>query len=622
MVVALAAACADDNAPRTTPPTTTSPERSTGSDEPPARDLIDLAQRYRNGVNLPRQVLLPPPALGAEQEFDLLALPPNLDERPGRTTITATLRSVSEHAYFFVERDAEVEDDDLAAAVRVFEEEVWPAVTDAFGPPPIPGVDGDPHIVILHADLGSGIGGYVSDEDAYPREAVPHSNQREIVYLNLNIRPGSASYARVLAHELQHVIHRRLDADEEAWVNEGLSEIAAGLVGQNSGFFGTFLDRPDTQLNAWADLPSSAAHYGASGLFFDYLLEQSEGDVLQLAAEPADGVAGVEAFLQASGSDRSFVELVADWTIANFLDQPQGPYGYQEREVSAPTTVAIDELGEGERAVGQFAADYLEFRADDFESEPVFVFEGETEVPVLPAQTLRQDLSDASAFWWSNRGDNIDATLTRELDLTGVERATLTFRTWFDIERWFDYAHVAASRDGGQTWTALSGRQTTTDDPLEVSYGPGYTGVSGGGESPRWVDERIDLFAYVGSRMLLRFEYLTDDSLNKPGWAIDDIAVPEIGFFDDVEADAGGWRREGFRRLTELLPQRFVLRLITLGPSPAVETIALDGSNRAEISLTGLGSDYDRAVIVVMGATVGTTEPARYRYRLTAGPGE
>ena len=123
--------------------------------------------------------------------------------------------------------------------------------------------------------------------------------------------------------------------------------------------------------------------------------------------------------------------------------------------------------------------------------------------------------------------------------------------------------------------------------------------------------------------MLLRFEYVTDDSTNGSGWAIDDIAVPEIGFFDDGDGSAsgvGGWQRPGFRRLTEALPQRFELRLITLGPAPDVERIALDASNRAQIRLDGLGSEYQSAVIVVIGATEGTIEPAGYRYELSAIP--
>ena len=581
-------------------------------DEPPTRDLVDLARRLRGQSDPPRRVDLPPPSLGDSVSFDLIVLPQSREDRPGRRVTSATLRTISANAYFFVEDDADVSDDEIEDAARVFEEEVWPKVTDAFGPPPSPGVDGDPRIYILHADLGAGLGGYVSGEDFYPTEVVPHSNGREILYMNLSVSLGSSGYANVLAHELQHLIHDRNDDGEEAWVNEGLSEFAATLVRGSGGSVAAFLDRPDTQLNTWEQGPAVSAHYDASDLFFTYLLEQSEGGSRQLAAEPGDGIAGVRAFLQANGYPGSFAELVADWTVANLLDQPEGPYGYRDRELDTPVKLEVLP-GQDEGEVSQFAADYLELHASDFAGEAVFRFDGETETPTIDAQD-----SANGAFWWSNRGDNIDTTLTRELDLTGVEQATLTFRSWYSIERWFDYSYVVVSRDGGRTWTALPGRQTTTDDPVGVSYGPGYTGRSGGGTTARWVEEEIDLSSYAGGRILLRFEYVTDDSLNGPGWAIDDIAVPEIGFFDDAEAGEGGWQREGFLHLSEPLRQRFELRLVTLGATTEVSEILLDGRNQAEVALPGLGTEYQHAVIVVVGVTEGTTEPAHYRYEATS----
>ncbi|MCH8025601.1 MAG: immune inhibitor A [Chloroflexi bacterium] len=623
-IALLAAACGGQGQPSRPTPTPTIATATPGAaaatpttplatrDEPPARDLVDLARRLRGQSDPPRRVDLPPPSLGDSVSFDLIVLPQSREDRPGRRATSATLRTISTNAYFFVEDDADVNDDEIEDAARVFEEEVWPKVTDAFGPPPSPGVDGDPRIYILHADLGAGLGGYVSGEDFYPREVVPHSNGREILYMNLSVRLGSAGYANVLAHELQHLIHDRNDADEEAWVNEGLSEFAATLVRGSGGSVAAFLNRPDTQLNTWEHGLAGGAHYDASDLFFTYLLEQSGGDSRQLAAEPGDGIAGVRAFLQANGYPRSFAELVADWTVANLLDQPEGPYGYRDRELDSPAKLSV-QPGQGEGEVSQFAADYLELHANDFAGEAVFRFDGEAETPIIAAQD-----SANGAFWWSNRGDNIDTTLTRELDLTGVEQATLTFRSWHSIERWFDYSYVVVSRDDGHTWTALPGRQTTTDDPMEVTYGPGYTGRSGGGTTARWVEEEIDLSAYAGARILLRFEYVTDDSLNGPGWAIDDIAVPEIGFFDDAEAGEGGWQREGFLRVSEPLRQRFELRLVTLGATTEVSEIPLDGQNQAEVALTGLGTEYQHAVIVVVAVTEGTTEPALYRYEATS----
>ena len=218
---------------------------------------------------MPRTVDLPQPAIGDVQEFDVLAITADADDEPSYQTVSASLLAVSEHAYFFFEEGFEPERADLDAAVAAFEDRVWPVVTGAFGPPPTPGVDGDERITILHADLGQAIGGYISDSDTYPRAVSPHSNQRETIYMNtLAATPGSPTYVFILAHELQHLSHIELDRDEAAWVNEGLSEFAAALVSGGTGSFGAFLDRPDTQLNAWEDVGGSARHYQASSLFF------------------------------------------------------------------------------------------------------------------------------------------------------------------------------------------------------------------------------------------------------------------------------------------------------------------------------------------------------------------
>lgn len=548
---------------------------------------------------------LPPPALGATEEFSVLELSTDEDEPPERRTITATVRRISDRAYFFVEDGADASETQLDRAVRAFEGEVWPAVTGAFGGPATPGIDGDPRIAILHADLGQAVSGYVSYEDTFTHEAAPGSNQREIVYLNLSLQPGSPSYARTLAHELQHLIHARHDPDEESWVNEGLSELAARLVGSAGTFHNAFLDQPDTQLDAWTLIGSSAAHYGAASLFIQYLLQRTGGSALDFSADPENSVAGVRAFLAATGGP-TFEELLSDWTVATLLDEPTGPYGYRELDTSEPSTVPVERSGAFDGEVRQLAADYLELDAEHFPSGATVSFAGgRTVAPSAAAEGA------SGAFWFSGRGDNRDARLTRELDLRDVTSATLTFRTWYDIERWYDFGYVAVSTDGGERWTALAGRHTSTEDPIAVAYGPGYGGETGG-----WVEERIDLTPYAGSKVLLRFEYVTDDSSNAGGWALDDIAVSAIGFLDNAEGDAGGWHREGFRRVQAPIPQTFELRLITFGAAPAVEPVALDAANRAEVSLEGLGTAYQRAVLVVVATVDGTLVPARYTYEV------
>jgi hypothetical protein len=152
---------------------------------------------------------------------------------------------------------------------------------------------------------------------------------------------------------------------------------------------------------------------------------------------------------------------------------------------------------------------------------------------------------------------------------------------------------------------------TSSDNPSGNAYGPGYTGLSGG-----WLEERLDLTPYAGQQILIRFEYVTDDAVNHPGWTIDDISLPEIGFFDEVESGANGWQAEGFARIDNILPQKFVVQLIEIGDEVTVRPLALDETNYGTLKIEGLDQTLEKAVLVVSGISPITTEPASYEYSL------
>lgn len=145
--------------------------------------------------------------------------------------------------------------------------------------------------------------------------------------------------------------------------------------------------------------------------------------------------------------------------------------------------------------------------------------------------------------WWSGAGDNLSHALTRPVDLRGAATATLQFWAWYDIEAGWDYGSVQVSTDGGQTWTAIPGNITTTDDPYGQNPGHGITGTSDG-----WVPAEFDLSAYAGQSIVLRFHYWTDGAVQGRGFLIDDIAVPELGFADDAESGENGWVAQGWSR--------------------------------------------------------------------------
>ncbi|MCB0168269.1 MAG: immune inhibitor A, partial [Anaerolineae bacterium] len=129
----------------------------------------------------------------------------------------------------------------------------------------------------------------------------------------------------------------------------------------------------------------------------------------------------------------------------------------------------------------------------------------------------------------------------------------------------------------------------------------------------------IDLTPYVGQEIMIRFEYVADDAVNRPGWTIDDISIPEIGFFDDVEHSADGWQAEGFVRIDNILPQQFIVQLIEVGEAGVdVHRISLDETNYGAFTIEGLGSKIQKAVLIVSGAAPVTTEPASYQYKLVS----
>jgi hypothetical protein len=543
--------------------------------------------------------------VGQQQEFTVM------DAIEGSLrTVNAALRLVTPHAYFYFQDGLDASQEDLEKAGRDFEEIVYPTVARYFGQEWTPGVDSDGHITLLHADL-PGLGGYFSDGDEYPRAASPASNEREMVYLNIDgTKLGTDHYNGLVAHELQHLVHWKADPTEEVWVNEGLSELASELASGGPDSRSIAVAQPDTQLNAWEPLGGgNAPHYAASYLFIRYLLEHYGGweGAHRLLDEPADGIEGINAYLAPFGV--TFEDVFADWLIANYLDDPNGgPYSYADAEVNVSSAASLAGYDEGEDSVHQFAADYVEVKLG--EGDAVLSFDGDETVKVIPNEP-----HSGRGQWWSGRGDAIDSTLTGEFDLTGLESATLTFWTWYDIEEHWDYAYVMASSDGGSTWQILRGRQTTDENPLGLAYGPAYTGKSGGGDGPAWAEEGIDLSSFAGQKVLLRFEYITDEGVSLDGWAIDDIAIPELGLVDDAE-QYGSWQAQGFQRLTALLPQRFIVRVIEMGEATSVLPLPLDEANQGEIRLSGFGATLDKAVIVVAGASDGTTQTAPYRYSL------
>ncbi|MBI2760951.1 MAG: immune inhibitor A [Chloroflexi bacterium] len=575
--------------------------------EPPRADRFDLARRYR-GVDLspPRPgTASRNEQVGARRDFWVVQTDP-----PRAFQVSATLRAVSAHAYLYVQDDTGVSDADMRRAADDFENKVYPTVTRMFGAPAPAAVDPDPRITILHVRLPS-VGGYFTDIDQLPSKLAPISNERRMIYIDLRAGPpGTATYPGLVAHEFQHLVHQGLNSNAEAWINEGLSEVANETVGGEAGTsLKAYRDAPGTQLTDWAASGSNAAHYGSSLAFLRYLLRHYGGldRAGALAGTGGLGVNEVQKYLRDGNYGLGFEDVFADWLVAGYLNLPgDGRFSNPGADTRVRTLLRPGDGDDGDDSVNQFGADYFEISPAG--RDLVFSFKGDTTIKQVP-----NDPASGIGQWWSGRGDSIDTTLTRTLDLRQVSKATVQFKTWFDIERGYDYGYVSISTDGGKTWQAQRGRQTTDFDPLGQAYGPGYTGVSGGGRAAAWVDESIDLTPFAGRQVLLRFEYIADEAAAAAGFAVDDITVPEIGYSDDAESD-NGWQSSGFTRLTAPLAQRYIIQLVyDDGSGWKSDRVQVGADGRAEVRIPG---NLSRAGVIVAGATYSTNLPASYRWGL------
>jgi hypothetical protein len=383
---------------------------------------------------------------------------------------------------------------------------------------------------------------------------------------------------------------------------------------------GSFQRQPDVQLTGWSQSGQTGLHYQASFLFAHYLAQRFGGDAATrgVLAESGRPPETITAFLKRAGYGVTFDDVFVDWIVANLLDDPSvgdGRYAHEGIDHKASPSRELQLGGDAmEDTVHQYGAEYVELRGTG--ADATLTFEGDPSVPLVDASP-----TSGRSLWWSNRADGIDSTLTRRFDLSGVTSATLRFNFWYETERDFDFLYVMASTDQGVTWQVLPGAHAVHDEANGYALGPGYTGRSGvdgrAPGSPSWIAETVDLTPFAGRDVLLRFEYVTDQGTNLRGALVDDVAIPEIGFLDDAEADTG-WIAEGFFRSDNTIPQAWSVQLVERhrDGTTTVRALRPDADGRLSETVSSLGGDVERAVLVVSGLAPRTLESARFRASL------
>lgn len=584
----------------------------------PERDIISVTQRFKKNADKNSQPLQNRNyRVGDEREFWVLDTTANVYKK-----IIADLIYISPHSNFWVQQGVSFNVNDVATVSNIFSEKVYPTNRAFFGSEPIPGIDGDERISILYTRGMGRAAGLFSSADTVTAAVDEYSNQSELFYISADYvdLADHDDVANKMAHEFQHLIHYSLDRNEATWISEGFSELAVFINEYGpSNFQYFFASNPNLQLTFWPgdDQGDSLPHYGAAFMFMKYFLDRfGEEATKSLVAEKANDYHSVELVLERlpdlNGNfdeEISGDELFRDWTVSNLINSYKSeiPAKYKYKNYQPPA-FSIEKLSDISSAwqkqeVQQYGAQYFEINCS---SDCSLELQGQPTVRILPESPHSGDY-----YAWSNKGDESEMVFSKEFDFRGHSGPiTLQYWTWFDIEKDYDYLYLTASVDG-ENWKIINTPGCTLSNPTGANFGCGYSG-----KSNLWIQEKVDLSEYAGKKVIIKFDYLTDLAVNGEGMVLDDISIPEMGYHEDFESGLGGWMTDGFVRLQNQLPQKYLVSHIQLGDSLKITPLFFDNNGKIQLNISGEAGKV-KNFLVVSGITKYITTPAFYEIRLS-----
>ncbi|MBL8300335.1 MAG: choice-of-anchor B family protein [Rhodanobacteraceae bacterium] len=137
--------------------------------------------------------------------------------------------------------------------------------------------------------------------------------------------------------------------------------------------------------------------------------------------------------------------------------------------------------------------------------------------------------SGAQSFWSTSANNLCVSLVSQPLQLTAAQSAQLSFWSAWDIQGGRDGGVVEISTDNGANWTRLT---PSGGYPGSITGGGTLCGIatgsgafSGTNQLATWTRSQIDLAAYAGQAVRLRWLYRTDGATAGQGWFVDDIEL-------------------------------------------------------------------------------------------------
>lgn len=137
---------------------------------------------------------------------------------------------------------------------------------------------------------------------------------------------------------------------------------------------------------------------------------------------------------------------------------------------------------------------------------------------------------DGDYSYFSDEGDNLNTKMvSEEIDLTGASSASMHFDSWRAIEAGYDYLYV---------------------NVIDAESGDSKEVKAYDDETDGWEKETISLNEFVGKKIKVEFNYVTDGGLAMAGFYMDNFEIEANGnviFSDDAE-DEPKFDLDGFIR--------------------------------------------------------------------------
>ena len=258
----------------------------------------------------------------------------------GQSKLNATLRVMGDKSQYFVDDEywnaktfSEQQEilQQIGKLADEFDNRIYPLETNFWGSEWSPGIDNDPKIAILLANLVDNAGGYYDTGNEYLKARVPESNEKDMIYLNIRTLRSENRVYSFLAHEFQHLIafnqkYLLRRANDDVWVNELRSEYSITLLGYNDVYTGSnlkrrvtaFLDEPSDSLMEWTN---KAADYGQIDLFGEYLVDHFGADILKKSLHSdLSNIDSLNQALRDNNFNLDFKDVFLRWAVANTLN--------------------------------------------------------------------------------------------------------------------------------------------------------------------------------------------------------------------------------------------------------------------------------------------------------------